>query len=269
MKLSIVTVALNSADHIASAIESVIAQDVPVAEYIVIDGQSADETVAIVESYRPALGDRLVVVSEKDGGLYDAMNKGIARATGDVIGILNSDDRCLPGAFAAVEEAFRSQEADIYYGEVVVAESYGRRIMKGSTAAIRSRMSIGHPACFVRKNAYARWGTFDTRYALAADYDFLLRCYLGGARFLHVDHLLAEYNPGGASSQTFRIAREIYAIHRRHLGTSHAARWYLHRTAGALLLHARRGLGTALLGTKRYERLRDRWRRRSLPPGAA
>lgn len=259
---SVITVALNSAKHIRGAIESVIAQECHGLQYIVIDGKSTDDTVAIAESYRPMLGDRLIVISEKDSGLYDAMNKGIALATGDVIGILNSDDRYLPGALRAVEQAFLGADADIAYGNVEMVDEEGSWIHRPSLAGMRDRMTLGHPACFVRRTAYQRWGAFDTRYRFNADYDLLLRCHLAGARFVHVDETLARFHSGGLSSGSFeKRRREVYDIHRRHLGRAHAEWRQLAVVAGVWRSRLRRALGNALLGPGRYDRLAERWRR--------
>jgi glycosyltransferase involved in cell wall biosynthesis len=201
--ISIITVALNSSRHIRKAIDSIVAQDDGRLQYIVIDGKSTDDTLAIVESYRPHFGDRLVVVSEKDNGLYDALNKGIARATGDVIGHLHSDDEFLPGTFDAVTEFFRSQDADVVYGDVEVLGPDGPELYKGSLKGIREIMSIPHPGCFVRRTTYERWGVFDTRYRFHGDYDLLLRWYLGGARLVSLNRLVARFQTGGVSSGSF------------------------------------------------------------------
>jgi glycosyltransferase involved in cell wall biosynthesis len=261
MSISVITVALNSGRHIRQAIESIVAEDDGSLQYVVIDGASTDDTVAIVESYRPHFGDRLIVVSEKDSGLYDAMNKGIARATGDIIAILNSDDRFLPGGLQAVEEVFRSENADVVYGDVEVHDADGPRLYKGTLKGIREIMSIPHPGCFVRRSTYDRWGVFDTRYRFHADYDLLLRWYLGGARMARLDRVVARFEAGGVSSGSFQKRRaEHYDIHRRQIGVAHAV-WVQAKLRAAVgFSKARRAIGTALLGAERYERLRLRWR---------
>lgn len=264
LTVSVITVALNSARHIRDAMESVIAQNYESLQYIVIDGQSTDDTVAIVESYRGVLGNRLVVVSEKDDGLYDAMNKGIALATGEIIGILNSDDQYPPGALHVVADAFRAADVDIVYGNVEMIDGGERWVDHTSLAGMRDRMTLGHPACFVRRSTYERFGAFDTRYRFNADYDFLLRCHLQGARFAQVDRVLAQFQSGGLSSGSFeRRRREVYDIHARQLGRLHAKWRQLMVTAEVLRSRARRTLGAVLLGKDRYERLSARRRARS------
>jgi glycosyltransferase involved in cell wall biosynthesis len=266
MSVSIITVALNSARHIRKAIDSIIQQDDGRLQYVVIDGKSSDDTVAIVESYRPTFEDRLVVVSEKDKGLYDAMNKGIALATGDVIGILNSDDQYLPGTIAAVEALFRAQDVDIAYGDVEVHGPDGPELYKGSLKGIREIMSIPHPGCFVRRAAYDRWGVFDTRYRFHADYDLLLRWHFGGARFASLNRLVARFEAGGLSSGSFdKRRRELYHIHRRQIGLAHAL-WVQAKVIATVgVSQTRRVLGTAVLGADRYERMRLRWRQTRNP----
>jgi glycosyltransferase involved in cell wall biosynthesis len=211
-------------------------------------------------------GDRLVVVSEKDKGLYDAMNKGIALATGDVIGILNSDDQYLPGTVKAVHDAFTTGDADIVYGDVEVHGPDGPELYKGSLEGMRRRMTIPHPGCFVSRAAYQRLGTFDTRYRFAADYDFVLRCHLAGARFVPLNRLVARFEGGGLSSGSFETRRrELYHIHSRQLGRPYAA-WVQAKVLAEFgLSKARSGVGKALLGADRYERLRRRWREASTP----
>lgn len=260
--ISVITVALNSAKHIRGAIESVIAQDYPGLRYIVVDGKSTDDTVAIAESYRPVFGDRLTVISEKDTGLYDAMNKGIALATGEIIGILNSDDAYLPGALRAVTSAFQGSDADIVYGNVEMVDADGAWVHRASVSGLRDHMTLGHPACFVRRTTYERWGGFEAKYKFNADYDFLLRCYLGGARFVHVDEPLATFHSGGLSSGSFpQRQREVYDIHRRQIGRPHAEWCQLKVMAGVWRARAQRALGVALLGHRRYEGLTARMRR--------
>lgn len=262
MSLSIITVTLNSAAYIRRAMESVLAQSDDELQYVIIDGLSRDDTVAIVESYRPILGDRLLIVSEPDTGLYEAMNKGIALATGEVIGILNSDDEYLPGAFEAVRAEFTRGDFDIVYGDAMIIEDASQRRMTADISRLPFYMSLPHPACFVRRRAYQRWGVFDIGYRIAADYDFVLRCMRAGARFSRVNRTLALFRAGGASSRSFVLAREMYQVHFRNLGRLHAAHRFLVRLTLTLAFEARRRIGVSLLGERGYDRMRARWRRR-------
>jgi glycosyltransferase involved in cell wall biosynthesis len=207
-------------------------------------------------------------VSEKDNGLYDAMNKGIALATGDIIGILNSDDRYMPRAVQAVCHPERSEgtglsNPDVLFGDVEMIDDDERWIHRATLDGIRDRMTLGHPAVFVRRSAYEKWGVFDTRYKFNADYDLMLRLYLGGAKFQHLDQVLAQFQSGGVSSRNFdKRQREVYDIHRRHFGRAHAEWRQLRTKANVLRARVQRAVGVTLLGRDRYERLTGRFRAR-------
>lgn len=264
MRLSVITVALNSAAHIRRAVESVIAQDFASLEYLVIDGKSTDDTVAIVEGYRNAL-PRLEVLSERDNGLYDAMNKGIRLATGEIIGILNSDDSYFPGALAAVHQVFAAEpSADIVYGDVITVYTADESARTRPDASrLREAMTIDHPGCFVRREVFDRFGGFDTRYRIAADYDFLLRCYLGGARFVRLPQPIARFEHGGASARHAATGRrEVFQIQSRQIGLAWALRRRVRRDLARTLSSARRTVGSTLLGSERFERIAKRWRQK-------
>lgn len=259
--ISIITVTLNSAAVVSRAIESVLAQAVPDLEYVVVDGASRDETRKIVESYRDRFQNgRLRVLSEADSGLYDAMNKGIGLASGEVVGILNSDDRLLPGALAAVCDIFRKTNADVVFGDVIVEGVGGSRTLRSSEIGLDVAMTIAHPGCFVRRNAYRRWGTFDTNLRTAADYDLLLRFREAGARFVRLDRVVAVFTAGGASSKSFSLAREMFRVHRRHFSLTHAVKHSAVRFGLATYLTTRRAVGRLVLGEDGYARLREKVR---------
>lgn len=259
--ITVITVTLNSASVVSRAIESVLAQAVPGLEYVVIDGASRDETRKIVESYRDRFQNgRLRVLSEPDAGLYDAMNKGIALASGDVVGILNSDDRLLPGALDAICDAFRKTNADVVFGDVIVEGVWGSRTLKSTETGLDVAMTIAHPGCFVRRSAYGRWGTFDTTLRTAADYELLLRFREAGARFVRVDRVVAVFSEGGASSKSFSLAKEMFRVHRRHFPLTHAVKHAAVRFALATYLTTRRAVGRLILGENRYARIRERVR---------
>ena len=264
-RISVITVTFNSASLLRNAMDSVLAQDDGSLEYLVIDGASTDGTVAIAESYRDRLGDRLRVVSEPDAGLYYAMNKGIGLAAGEIICLLNSDDRLLPGALALVRAVMTETDADVAFGDVVVEGGFGARTLHASLDGLESAMTVPHPGCFVRARAYRRWGVFDTRLRIAADYDLLLRLRRGGATFVPLRAAVASFADGGASSRSFALAREMFVIHRRQLSLRHAVRHVAVRLAMGAYLHARRALGMRLLGEARYAKLRARLRRTDLP----
>lgn len=203
MKISIITITFNSEKTLEETIKSVVNQDYPELEYIIIDGKSTDNTISIIKEYEDKIS---YWVSEKDKGICDAFNKGIAAATGDVIGIINSDDILLPGALQAVEKAYKS-DVDVYYGD-------GIRIFEdGSTKPykakhhkkLKTEMALVHPATFVSKQAYRKYGVFDPCYRTCMDRELLLRMLIAGAVFKKVDCTLAGYRMGGVSDQNSEI----------------------------------------------------------------
>lgn len=174
MKISIVTIVRNDRAHIEETLKSVLEQNKEnfELEYVVIDGASTDGTPEIIEKYADSLA---YFVSEKDTGIYNAMNKGIAHCTGDIIGMINSGDRYLPGALAAVAEAFRKNGTldRIFWGDVIYQH---QGLVKGFR---ENKRFIGafapHPSMFVPRCIYEEIGTYDETFRLLGDYDFMYR----------------------------------------------------------------------------------------------
>ncbi|MEA2649268.1 MAG: hypothetical protein QOG61_1703 [Candidatus Binataceae bacterium] len=197
MTISVVTPTRDRGTFIEAAVDSVVAQSVPACEHIVIDGASRDDTLIRLQRY-----PHLQIVSEPDGGLYDAINKGIARARGDVICLLNSDDRLLPGAFEAISAAFSSDPAaDAVCGRVRVGDldSVLKDIEIGSPPMQRLRAGdvvSGLPITngrFIRRAAFERAGLFDPTIPVLADRDFLGRFLLAGLRTISIDRAVYRY----------------------------------------------------------------------------
>lgn len=229
MKVSIVTVAFNAAATIEETIRSVLSQEGADFDYIVVDGGSNDGTAAIVERYAPMLS---WWTSEPDRSQAEALNKGFARATGDVLGFLNADDVLLPGALRAVADAFvREPRADIVYGEVEWIDAAGRStgFHAGNIATLDEVLDIYRvwwaqrqwvqPEVFFRRTLKERAGAFDERYHLAFDFDFWVRCFRAGARVSRLPQRLVKFrlHPGQKSSAAGEAADEIRGIVRRHL----------------------------------------------------
>lgn len=198
-KISIITITFNAERYLTQAIESVGEQRYPNLEYIIVDGGSTDGTLSIVKSY-PDLVTRWI--SEPDNGISDAFNKGIRMASGEIIGIINADDGYLPGALPAVAQAVQDHpDFEVYYGNAIHERFDGSGVYQFRPVPkigpeIWRRMPVSHPATFVRRSAYERFGVFDTRCPLAMDYELLLRFYRSGARFLYMDSLLARFRYG-------------------------------------------------------------------------
>lgn len=181
MRISIITVCYNSSGTIAHTIESVLAQDFVDIEYLIIDGASSDNTVAIAESYRQKFADKGIacrIQSEPDKGIYDAMNKGVLLASGDVIGILNSDD-CYASSYvlSAVASCFEQNNTDSIYGNLLyVKKGKPYRYWKsGRQKSFLTGWMPPHPAFFVRESVYEKYGMFRLDCGINADYEIMLR----------------------------------------------------------------------------------------------
>lgn len=212
-KVSVITVSYNSAKTIEQTIRSVLGQTYKNVEYIVIDGASTDGTQQMIEKYAD---DISYYISEQDDGIYYAMNKGIEKATGDIIGIINSDDWYSKSAVEDVVKCFTENDTDIVYGEVMRVErdetiSETRKV--DSLADIWYGMTIWHPAVFVRKGVYQKLGGFSIDYEISADYEFILRCYSNKIKFTYLDKVLSFFRSAGISNtQHIKCAEETNAI---------------------------------------------------------
>lgn len=216
MKVSIVTVCRNAADTIEQTVQSILRQTCGMnqIEYIVIDGASTDATKDILEKYKKHFS---YYISEPDNGLYDAMNKGIKVASGDIIGILNADDWYEDDAIECVVKHFDNSDADIVYGKMNLVEANGMKRMEFQQRPLDElwyTMVINHPATFVKRAVYEKCGLFLEEFKIAADYEFVLRCYARGCKFSFVDKVLTNYRTGGVSDTKHLLRahenREIY-----------------------------------------------------------
>lgn len=198
-KVSIITVSYNAVNTIEQTICSVLKQSYKNIEYIIIDGQSTDGTFDIVNKYAERID---YFVSEPDTGIYDAMNKGIQQATGDIIGIINSDDWYEPDTVEKIVSSFESTNAELIYGNVCYISEDGEKSLKGEELSdkIWYSMVTPHPSVFVLSKVYERYGYFNTKYKIAADYELILRFYTEGVRFLYLDQVLANFRSGGIST---------------------------------------------------------------------
>lgn len=201
-KVSIITVCFNSEKTIEQTIRSVIGQSYGInnIEYIIIDGKSTDRTVEIVSKYRDKVS---YFVSEPDKGIYDAMNKGIAVATGEIIGILNSDDWYEPDAIDNIVNCFEGSDADIVHGKVRCVAEDGILSEEKKPEALSQVwffMPLWHPATFVKKEVYEKLGMFEVDYKIAADYEFILRCYVNDIKFVYLNKQLTNFRSTGISA---------------------------------------------------------------------
>lgn len=206
MKISIITVSFNSAATIRSAVDSVILQDGVDLEYVIIDGASTDDTVDVLRGYGSHVSH---LVSEPDRGIYDAMNKGVAKASGDIIGILNSDDFYADAyVLSKVSAAFEDPSVDCVFGDLDYVDALEtRHIVRAwrsqphEEGAFRRGWHPAHPSFFVRRSVYERFGMFDTSLPIAADYEFMLRILeRHQLKSVHLPKVLVKMRTGGASN---------------------------------------------------------------------
>ena len=218
IKVSIITVVYNGENTIEQTINSVIRQDYNNIEYIIIDGASTDNTNRIIQKYREYID---IYISEEDDGLYYAMNKGILLATGDVIGIINSDDLYTEGTISRVVRYYNNNNVDVIYGNAVWFDhsEKTRPYVCHNIEELWFRMAIPHPTVFIKKDIYQRYGMFDIKYSIAADYDLVLRLYSRGLKFGYINENLAYFRKGGISTKRQNIciqeAREISLFYNR------------------------------------------------------
>lgn len=226
MRISVITATYNSGRTISDTLESVLRQTYSDVELIVVDGASRDDTMDVVRRYEPRFGGRMHWTSEPDRGIYDAMNKGIARATGDVIGILNSDDFYTSDTvLERVAEAMAGGDVDAVYGDIhYVRDGDLRRCVRyySSRPFRRWMMRLGfmpaHPSFYCRREIYDRCGTFDTTYRVAADFENLLRLiYVNRIRTRYLPVDFVTMRTGGASTSGLSSHRQIMRDHLRAL----------------------------------------------------
>jgi len=214
--ISCITAVRNNASAIQRAMNSVFQQD-GVSEYLVVDGASSDGTIGVIKQN----ANRLAWwCSEKDQGISDAFNKGLRKAQGDIVGIINADDWYEPGTFAVVRRVFAETDAEVIHGRVRYWQgSQPVRVADGDHRALRRAGSVNHPSVFVRRSVYERFGIFDTTYRYAMDYEILLRWLIAGVRFRYLPMVMANMSLGGISdAHRFLALREVRKAQRLHLG---------------------------------------------------
>lgn len=215
--ISVITVCRNAGLTLPRTIQSIAVQTDRRFEYILVDGQSTDGTLKIVEAY----GEHIDTwVSEADSGIYDAMNKGARLAKGEYLAFLNADDRYFPDTIETVIRHILETNADVYHGNMVK-----ERIIQGKIYTREERpnpemmprgMGIFHPSSFVKASLYKEMNGFDLRYKLAADYNFFLRLWQSGASFQHIDQALSVFSLAGVSNTSCNTYAEAIKIQKRN-----------------------------------------------------
>ena len=208
MKISIITTCYNREKTIAQAIESVLAQDYPNIEYIVVDGKSTDHSLEVIRSY----GSRISkVISERDSGMYEAINKGIKAATGEIVGLLHSDDFLIHNhIITEIVERFKETSADIVYGDgLFVDAGHTDKVIRDwrSGNYRRWKVRLGwlplHPTVYMKRSAIEQYGLYNENYKIAADSDFLVRyLYKADLQVEYLGKYVLRMRMGGLSTDS-------------------------------------------------------------------
>ena len=220
MKISIITASYNSAKTIADTMESVLSQTYTDWEYIIVDGGSTDGTVDLIKKYEPRFGDKLKWTSEPDHGIYDAMNKGIARATGDVVGILNSDDYyTTTDILSTIFLAFSDEKMDAIYGDIhFIKEGEPNKVLRYYSSRffypfwLRFGFMPAHPSFYVRRDVYKKAGLYDTSYKIGSDFEMMVRLFRKQhIRYQYIAKDFVTMRTGGMSTKNIKSRRTLLA----------------------------------------------------------
>ena len=213
MNISIITVCYNSEKYIKTAIKSVLLQTYNDIEYIIIDGGSKDTTISIIKDFEPKFSGRLKWLCEADNGIYDALNKGIEKATGDVIGFVHSDDLLASSEIISkIARIFEEEKVDGVYGDLqyVNKEDTSKVIRYWKSEAFKPKLlekgwMPAHPTLFLRKEVYEKHGNFNLNYKIAADYDLMLRIFSDpDLNFKYLPMVFTKMRVGGASNRSLK-----------------------------------------------------------------
>lgn len=251
MKISIITVSLNNQSTIEDTIRSVIGQEYPHIEHILIDGGSTDGTLDIINRYRSRIAH---LVSEQDKGIYDAMNKGIASATGDIIGLINSDDILADASvLQRVSDIFLNNPGiDACYGDLCyVRQNDLTQIVRYwrpgpyKNGLFKKGWVPPHPTLYVRRAIYEKWGGFDISYRIAADFELMLRFMVTHhIKTAYIPHIMVKMRLGGTTNRSLKNILlqnlEIRRALRGHNVPSSLIGFMLHKGWSRLLQFAHR-----------------------------
>lgn len=206
-KVSVIIVTYNASKTLCEAIDSVLEQTYSNVECLIVDGNSQDSTMEIVESY----GDKIRWISEPDNGIYDAMNKGWKLASGEWILYLGADDLLLPSGIELLIN--KSMNLDVVYGDTIFVKGKNEKAVKSLPIRyVRQRMVASHQSLMMRKNIFAALHGFDLKYKIVADAELVLRAFLAGYKFGQVDGCISRFSDEGISSRTYINIFEGYKM---------------------------------------------------------
>lgn len=222
MLFSIVTVCYNSEKTIETTIKSILNQTCQDYEYWIIDGKSTDRTVQIIQQYEPLFQGKLKWISEMDQGIYDAMNKGIDHSSGEIIGILNSDDYYEKDALEKIAKVYHGEPYCIVYGMIRTIRDGKEVMVYLKNHELLEEDMIAHPACFITKKLYDKFGKYSLDYPYSADYEFMLRIHKNQEiHFVKLYEILTNFNLDGASNSvrayrdTLRLLKQYGILKRK------------------------------------------------------
>lgn len=232
MLFSIITVCFNSEKTIERTIQSVLHQSFKDYEYIIVDGASGDKTIDIIHKYEPLFKGKMKWISEPDQGIYDAMNKGIKAAKGELVGIVNSDDYYELDALSKIMQAYKGYDYSIIYG-LLRTVSEGKEVMVYlKNHEFLEKDMIAHPACFVTRKIYEKYGMYSLKYPYSADYEFMLRMKKEREiRFIESYEVISNFSLDGASGSvrayrdTLRLQHEYHLIESREYWVKMLKSW--------------------------------------------
>ena len=230
MKISIITITFNSAKTLQRTLASIQSQTCGEIEHIIVDGASTDGTKEMIEAYAKE-HKNVRWISEKDEGIYNALNKGIRMATGDIIGFLHSDDVLFsPDSIEHIAGVFETQEADVVYGDLLYCR--GNRVIRRwvSNAYNPCGLKYGwmppHPTVYVRREVYEQVGEYDEWFRIAADYDMMLRIFKAGFKTYYLPEVLVSMEIGGASNRNSKARlsktqEDYFVLKKNHVGAGY------------------------------------------------
>ena len=212
--LSVITICYNNAEGLKTTFDSIRKIKTTDIEYIVVDGASTDSTPEILNQNKDIID---ILVSEKDNGISDAINKGIKLAHGSRVGLIHAGDFYLPNALLGLKELHKSHSESILYGALKAVKNGEFDSIWGFNSKSLPEKMIPHPACFVPKCIYDKYGTYDESFKIAADYECFLRFYKAGVSFVFTDTIVCGFNLEGVSqNKTEQTEKEVEAIKRKH-----------------------------------------------------
>tara|TARA_R110001599_G_scaffold302146_1_gene507818 strand:+ start:158 stop:901 length:744 start_codon:yes stop_codon:yes gene_type:complete len=203
-KISIITVCFNAEKTIERTIESVTNQTYENIEYLIIDGQSCDQTLSIIENYKSNISK---IISEPDSGIYNAMNKGIILSTGVYLLFLNADDYLISTTVIEnyIAKISDSKDSDIFYGDILIYNHHNGsgkiwKTHKNISGKLLYNSTIPHPSTIFKRTIFEELGTYNESYKITADHEFYIKSFVNGKKFQHVDILTALFSTGGVST---------------------------------------------------------------------